>query len=51
MVVVKIEHTMDAFAVFRLMASSNIVGPSTGRSLGLAPVRSLSTKRRMKDSA
>src|SRR5262249_54127000 len=34
----------SAFAVFRLMTSSNLVGCSTGRSAGLAPLRILSTK-------
>jgi hypothetical protein len=33
-----------AFAVFRLIASSNLVGCSTGRSAGLAPVRSLAAR-------
>jgi hypothetical protein len=32
-----------AFAVFRLMTSSNFMGCSTGRSAGLAPFRILST--------
>jgi hypothetical protein len=32
-----------AFAAFRLMTSSNLVGCSTGRSAGLAPLRILST--------
>jgi hypothetical protein len=32
------------FAAFRLMMNSNIVGCSTGRSEGLAPLRILSTK-------
>ena len=32
-----------AFAVFKLMTSSNFVGCSTGRSAGLAPFRILST--------
>src|SRR5439155_22737708 len=32
-----------AFAVFRLIDSSNLVGCSTGRSPGLAPLRILST--------
>ena len=32
-----------ALAVFRLMTSSNLVGCSTGRSAGLAPLRILST--------
>ena len=32
-----------AFAVFRLMNSSNLVGCSTGRSAALAPLRILST--------
>jgi hypothetical protein len=32
-----------AFAVFMLMTSSNLVGCSTGRSAGLAPLRILST--------
>ncbi len=32
-----------AFAVLRLMTSSNFVGCSTGRSAGLAPLRILST--------
>src|SRR6516165_7759128 len=31
----------SAFAVFRLMASSNLVGCSTGKSPGLAPFRIL----------
>jgi hypothetical protein len=31
------------FAVLALMTSSNLVGCSTGRSAGLAPVRILST--------
>ena len=31
----------SAFAVFRLMTSSNFVGCSTGRSAGLAPLRIL----------
>ena len=30
-------------AVFRLMINSNFVGPSTGKSLGFAPLRILST--------
>src|SRR5215510_6976310 len=34
----------SAFAVFRLMTSSNLVGCSTGRSAGFAPFRILSTK-------
>jgi hypothetical protein len=34
----------SAFAVFRLMTNSNLVGSSTGRSPGLAPFRILSTK-------
>jgi hypothetical protein len=33
----------SALAVFRLMTRSNFVGCSTGRSAGLAPLRSLST--------
>ena len=33
----------SAFAVFRLMTSSNLLGCSTGRSPGLAPFRILST--------
>src|SRR5437667_8157516 len=33
----------SAFAVFRLMTSSNLVGCSTGRSAGLVPRRTLST--------
>jgi hypothetical protein len=33
----------SAFAVLRLMTSSNLVGCSTGRSAGLAPLRILST--------
>src|SRR5262249_54077052 len=33
-----------ACAVFRLITSSNFVGCSTGRSAGVAPLRSLSTK-------
>ncbi len=33
-----------AFAVFRLMTSSNFVGCSTGRSAGFVPLRILSTK-------
>src|SRR2546422_6363529 len=33
----------SAFAVFRLMTNSNLVGCSTGRSAGLAPLRILST--------
>ena len=33
----------SAFAVFRLMTSSNFVGCSTGRSAGFAPLRILST--------
>ena len=32
-----------AFAVFRLTSNSNLVGPSTGSSLGLAPFNILST--------
>ncbi len=32
-----------ALAVFRLMTNSNLVGCSTGRSAGLAPLRILST--------
>jgi len=35
--------TPSAFAVLRLMTSSNFVGCSTGRSAGLAPLRILST--------
>jgi hypothetical protein len=35
----------SAFAVLRLMTSSNFVGCSTGRSAGLAPFRILSTYR------
>src|SRR6185436_15469377 len=34
----------SALAVLRLMTSSNLVGCSTGRSAGLAPLRILSTK-------
>src|SRR5262249_43489893 len=34
----------SAFAVLRLMTSSNFVGCSTGRSAGLAPLKILSTK-------
>src|SRR5262249_54987905 len=34
----------SAFAVFRLITSSKLVGRSTGRSAGLAPLRILSTK-------
>jgi len=34
----------SAFAVLRLITSSNLVGCSTGRSLGLAPFRILSMK-------
>src|SRR5262249_19248062 len=34
----------SAFAVLRLITSSNLVGCSTGRSAGLAPFRILSTK-------
>src|SRR5262249_26370557 len=33
----------SALAIFRLMSSSNVVGCSTGRSAGLAPLRILST--------
>jgi len=33
----------SAFAVFRLMTSSNLVGCSTGRSEGIAPLRTLPT--------
>jgi len=33
----------SAFAVFMLMTSSKLVGCSTGRSAGLAPLRILST--------
>src|SRR5262249_24223378 len=33
----------SAFAVFRLITSSNFVGCSTGKSAGLAPLRILST--------
>jgi len=33
----------NVFAVFRLMTNSNLVGCSTGRSAGLAPLRTLST--------
>src|SRR5512138_230868 len=33
----------SVFAVFRLITSSNLVGCSTGRSPGLAPLRILST--------
>src|SRR5262249_38719473 len=36
--------TPSAFAVFRLMTSSNFVGCSNGRSPGLAPFRILSTR-------
>ena len=35
----------SAFAVFRLITSSNLVGCSTGRSAGFAPLKILSTKR------
>ena len=35
----------SAFAVFRLMTSSNLSGCSTGRSAGLAPFAILSTRR------
>jgi hypothetical protein len=35
--------TPSALAVFMLIASSNLVGYSTGRSDGLAPLRILST--------
>src|SRR4029079_1962029 len=35
---------LSAFAVFRLITSSNLVGCSTGKSPGLAPLRILSTK-------
>ena len=34
----------SAFAVFRLITSSNLVGCSTGRSAGFAPLKILSTK-------
>src|SRR5438128_5200000 len=34
---------LRAFAVFRLITSSNFVGLSTGKSAGLAPLRILST--------
>ena len=34
----------QALAVLRLMASSNFVGCSTGRSAGMVPLRILSTK-------
>src|SRR5262249_5585554 len=34
---------LSAFAVLRLMTNSNVVGCSTGRSAGLAPLRILST--------
>jgi hypothetical protein len=34
----------SAFAVFKLMTSSNLVGCSTGRSAGFAPLKILSTK-------
>ena len=34
----------SAWAVFRLITSSNVVGCSTGRSAGFAPLRILSTK-------
>src|SRR4029450_12948338 len=34
----------SALAVLRLMTSANLVGCSTGRSAGLAPLRILSTK-------
>src|SRR5262249_23481021 len=34
----------SAFAVLRLMTSSNLVGCSTGRSAGLAPLMILSTE-------
>jgi len=33
----------NAFAVLRLISSSNLVGCSTGRSLGLEPFKILST--------
>src|SRR5207253_5819178 len=36
--------TPSAFAVFRLITSSNLVGCSTGRSAGFAPLKILSTK-------
>src|SRR6266568_5162033 len=35
--------TLSAFAVLRLIANSNFVGCSTGRSAGLAPLRILAT--------
>ena len=35
----------SALAVLRLMINSNFVGCSTGRSLGFAPLRILSTYR------
>jgi hypothetical protein len=34
----------SAFAVFKLITNSNLVGCSTGRSAGLAPLKILSTK-------
>ena len=34
----------SAFAVFKLITSSNLVGCSTGRSAGFAPLKILSTK-------
>ena len=36
--------TPSAFAVFKLITSSNLVGRSTGRSPGFAPLKILSTK-------
>ena len=36
--------SLSAFAALRLITSSNFVGCSTGRSVGLAPLRILSTK-------
>jgi hypothetical protein len=35
----------SAFAVFKLITSSNLVGCSTGRSAGLAPLKKLVDKR------
>ena len=42
----KVGGTMmpSAFAVFKLITSSNLVGCSTGRSAGFAPLKILSTK-------
>ena len=37
--------TLSAFAVLRLITSSNVVGCSTGRSVGLTPRRTLATWR------